>query len=198
MYRTLFLFLLFVVVGSPGIAQDQEAVAVPVGDKVNDHFDEASKTSGGVLVGLRLGIDGTGQFDPDKVHIALPEAMDQTICVRGVSRDGRYWTRTPYRIKQVGLGHSRLRLEPVSREQYHDLVRAYERIDMAFVAYSSSDANCFEDPTEFLPEMPDVGNSDELKPADQLGIPQSVLQVRIHQRPVPGSGVGGRLRPDSG
>ncbi|MFW8635298.1 hypothetical protein [Cribrihabitans pelagius] len=160
------LFLAALAATAPALAQSQApqvAIARPFGGEVNDHFDDASKTSGGVLAGLRVAVAGSAAFDPSNVLVAAPPPSGSIICVRGVSRDGLYWTRTPYTLEAGGTGQGAVRLQPFAKQEYERHLRAYAREDVALVAFTASDETCFEEHGLFLPELPASGGAEELQ-----------------------------------
>ncbi|MFW8595541.1 hypothetical protein [Cribrihabitans neustonicus] len=148
---------------APTFAQEQVAIARPFDGVVNDHFDEAAKTSGGVLAGLSVAAAGPSAFDPSNVLVAAPPLAGSIICVRGVSRDGLYWTRTPYALEAGGSERSAVRLQPFANIEYERHLREYARQDVALVAFTAADRNCFEEQALFLPELPAGGGAKELQ-----------------------------------
>ncbi|MEM9779762.1 MAG: hypothetical protein AAF813_07575 [Pseudomonadota bacterium] len=150
---------------SPVASQDQFGIAIPMGG-VNDHFDEDVKTSGGVLVGLSFAASPSLSFDPNDIRIAMPEDTASVVCVRGVSRDGFYWTRTPYQIAPNVPPVGPLKLDPFTTK-YVGLLDDYKKSDVAIVAFAAPDERCFDEDALFLPEVP----------ADVAG---DVLQVKVN------------------
>ncbi|SHF37446.1 hypothetical protein SAMN05444279_13222 [Ruegeria intermedia] len=138
------------------------AIARPAEGVVNDHFDETPKTSGGVLVGLRFAPLGQDLFDPANVRITPPREEDSLVCVSGVSKDGLYWSRTPYRTDAPAASAQVLQLQPFAQARYESRLRTYGWGAMAIVAFESKDPDCFAFDNRFLPEIPPNSDSRRL------------------------------------
>ncbi|MFC6689496.1 hypothetical protein [Jhaorihella thermophila] len=152
--RVLVLFLLLSYSVKAEEEPRQVAIARPAEGAVNDYFDDASKTSGGVLVGLRLAPRVDLSFDPENVEITLPLEQGNFVCVSGVSRDGLYWSRTPYRIDTVTPSAVVLKLQPFAQERYAGRLRSYPWSSVAIIAFESADPDCFLFDSRLLPEVP--------------------------------------------
>jgi hypothetical protein len=152
MFRLVMFTFFLVVAGQYSLAQDAIATATPLEDKVNDHLDGSAKAAGGRLVGLSLTGTHSKKFDPSNVQITMPIERKPVICVRGISRDGLYWTRTPYNSPSAQENRHEVKLSPFT-SAYERQLRSYDNSDVAILAFEASDANCFDKGAQIMPVL---------------------------------------------
>lgn len=137
------------ILAHPALAQDNIVTAIPMGD-VNDHFDKTAKSAGGRLVGLSLDLGNSAKFNPGNVWVTMPPKATDVICVSGVSRDGLYWSRTPYQIASAQGSESQVKLLPFTNK-YETQLLAYDSDDIAVFAFAARSPNCFAEVPTVLP-----------------------------------------------
>lgn len=119
----------------PAPAQELAAIrlAEPV-DHIDEHFDRSgpgANVSGGVIVGALLGGMVADGFPADEIRIATPEER-VLLCMRALSRDGRYSARTRYRLTGLVDGRDGTLLRPFTAEA--EGLRQYDDDEVAVIA----------------------------------------------------------------
>ncbi|MCQ1571250.1 hypothetical protein NFO65_10895 [Neorhizobium galegae] len=139
----------------PAFAQEV-AVATP-GEDFRESYDESAPVSGGVVVGLRLG-DTPGKLDPDNVRFAMTQKT--LVCVRALTRDGRYSANNEYTITSTQTAKS-VRIFPVTKIHAAALA-GYDGRDYALKVFEAKGKDCIPENAVHFPQLGPRGNSDVL------------------------------------
>ncbi|MGO7000461.1 hypothetical protein [Rhizobium leguminosarum] len=143
--------------GSNGLAQDI-ANAHPQNAALDESFDPTAAVSGGVVVGLRIG-EATGKLVVDNVQVV--GASQSTVCVRAVTRDGRFSSNNKY-VVQGASRAARLRLLPITTH-YSKILSDYDSSDYALKVFAAAGNDCLPKDALNLPQIvPDASSRDVL------------------------------------
>lgn len=153
--------------------------AAPLANSFSESYDPAGRTSGNLVVGLRLG-PAHHRVDPDRV--VLPIGADEgVVCVRAVTQDARFLMRAAYAVPASGAGGA-IRLAPFSRS-YGSVVAGYDDDRVAILAFAAPTADCDADEAIYRPQVDRSAGPGE----------PTRLTVFVNSR---GSRVSAALRPD--
>lgn len=98
-----FLLVAASAMAAPTIVCAEDLLALQSGE-FREEMPEAPRASGQRLLGIQLG-DASGLFDPSAFRIALgARPIDQPLCVKVTTRDGRYWSLNQFTTAGVGAG----------------------------------------------------------------------------------------------
>ncbi len=139
----------------PAFAQEV-AVATP-GENFRESYDESAAVSGGVVVGLRLG-DTSGKLDPENVRFAMTQKT--LVCVRALTRDGRYSANNEYTITSTQTAKS-VRISPVTRK-HRAALSGYDGRDYALKVFEAKGSDCIPDGALHFPQLGTGANADVL------------------------------------
>ncbi|GAB7080502.1 hypothetical protein [Megalodesulfovibrio paquesii] len=151
--RLLVAVLAFCMVAASGNSATAQPVAEIVADpgSFKENFDSAVPVSGSVIVGVRLG-EAEGNVAVQDTQLVLPTATD--VCVRVVTRDGRYSANNVYRLPAPVAGANRVRLSPVTLH-YAQALSDYKKDDLAICAFAAHNGSCAPAQVAYLPHLAD-------------------------------------------
>lgn len=185
MLRSFLAICCYILVSLNAQAQEPIVEARPLKGKVNDHFDKTAKAAGGRLVGLSFSGNVIEKFNPLDVRIAMPLVRKPVICVRGISRDGLYWTRTPYVSPAETSDTHEVRLFPFTFV-YGSQLRTYGRSDVALLIFEATDANCFDEGAQMMPVLSRSSKELEIVAHVNTGNQHVEMALQIGDKLVPG------------
>jgi hypothetical protein len=142
-------FLLFV---SSGAAPAQELTLADPKDFYEAFVDSAAPSAlqgdirggaarvvGATIVGLRFG-GPAGSFDPKNIHVQIGSdagVAGKVLCMRALSRDGRYFARAQYQIPSAGVAAPLLDF----RTNFLSRLQAYGAGDLAILVSGRQSCN---------------------------------------------------------
>ncbi len=133
--------------GTNGVAEDV-AIAYPQTAALQESFDPTAAVSGGVVVGLRIG-EPHGKLAVQDVQFV--GTSQSTVCVRAVTRDGRFSSNNKYVIKGNGNA-TRVRLLPITT-QYSKALAKYDGSEYALSVFVASGNDCAPKGALLLPQV---------------------------------------------
>lgn len=117
--------------------------------KFKESYDSAVPVSGSTIVGVRLG-EAKGNVTVGDTQLALVTAIN--ICVRVVTRDGRFSANNIYKLSNPLSDVDRVRLSPVTLN-YAEVLSNYKLDDLAVSAFAARDGACLSSEAAFLPHL---------------------------------------------
>lgn len=126
-----------------------------------ESYDSEVPVSGSTIVGVRLG-HSDGNVAVDETMLAAVNSTD--ICVRTVTRDGRFSASNIYKSSGLPPKQQKVRLSPITLK-YSKALSNYKFDDFAVFAFPAQDGACFPENVAFLPQL--ASNQTQL---DQLTI----------------------------
>ncbi len=140
--------LLLVALGGGAYGQPVAELTADPGSFM-ESYDSAVPVSGSTVVGVRLGeADGTVAVRDTQLAL-LPT---DEICVRSVTRDGRFSANNIYKLSSPASNRDRARLSPVTLSYAHEL-SAYKKDDFAVAAFTAQGGSCQPSEAIYLPEL---------------------------------------------
>lgn len=147
MKRGFIAFSLLLAAGVAVHAQEGGAVTL-VGETFNESYDATSAVSGGVVAGVRLGA-AVGKVALDNIRLA--GGANGIVCVRTMTRDGRFNSDNRYRFKD-GEEQPSPPLSPVTR-RFAKALAAYDAGDFAVNAFTAVGEDCIINEAVHLPQI---------------------------------------------
>ena len=114
-----------------------------------ESYDSAVPVSGSAIVGVRLG-EADGNVVVRDTQLALHKAAD--VCVRVVTRDGRFSANNIYKLPTPLPDVNRVRLSPVTLN-YVQALSSYKKDDLAVSAFPAQDGACLPSEVAFIPQL---------------------------------------------
>ncbi|MDY0259929.1 MAG: hypothetical protein RBR41_09730 [Desulfovibrio sp.] len=144
----------------PSSAFSAESLPVIEADAASfkESFDQAVPVSGNIIAGLRFG-DGAKKISANGTFLAPPQGRD--VCVRVVTRDGRFSASNIYRLandEQLSQANAagRVHLSPITHSYAEKLVN-YVVDDLAVSAFMASEGGCAAGKTPYVPQIVSQG-----------------------------------------
>lgn len=129
-----------------------KAEAIPVNlSSFNETLDPLPDVSGSPLVGLRMG-DVSGNINTNNINLVIPPTIASNICIASKTKDGRFSSENPYRIKIVSKDAKIARVRPFTNNKKRAL-ELYSFEDLAIRAFQSPAGDCIATGAIHLPQV---------------------------------------------
>lgn len=115
----------------------------------NESYDNAVPVSGSVIVGVQLG-ESDGNVLVKDTQIVFSNPVD--VCVRVVTRDGRFSANNIYRVTTPLADAKSVRLSPITLN-YAQVLSNYKKDDTAISAFAARDGSCQPSEAAYLPQL---------------------------------------------
>lgn len=169
MRTAFFVLCCFMTVALPGTLSSNAFSAEPLpvieadAASFKESFDHVVPVSGNIIAGLRFG-GGAKKISANGTFLAPPQGRD--VCVRVVTRDGRFSASNIYRFvndEQLSQANAagRVHLSPITRN-YAEKLANYIVDDLAVSAFMASEGGCAAGKTPYVPQIVSQGKENNV------------------------------------